>query len=608
MQQTLASAQEGLRRARRPRPRPGSPYLLEPDLKEGAGGRRDYDELVWRAAVLSSAYQSAPSQLVEAGWMTAEESAALAQSAETVTAARWWLQREGHGDTMDLDSAAGLSADPQSVQLAVANTSLVLDHVRARVAGSEPKSDPLSAQSVFELLSAGEGRLERPAQEGRLEHLVPGFRDLMTLRRPGLGHELTVGAHSIKTAEWICSPVGASGALSASLQAIDDTRPVVVAALVHDVGKAIDPASHSDAGEPAATEAALQFGLGTRAAEDVGSLVRLHLVLAETATTADLDDEDSVLAAAARIGDPRLLPPLHVLTVADTKATGPALWTSWLDTLFGALVARLDLALSPDVDGAGIAARAAAVRAATLSALSQDRASERRFVSAAPLRYLASRDPAHIAADARLVAELASAPAADEARISVSPGPVGESAVVTIAATDRPALFARLAGAIALAGLDILGADAYPAPDGLALDVFTVTSATRASIEHQTFVTLERLVRAALRDRLELATRLRERRRHYPTRASGRVRVETEPSGWGTTLKVSAPDRVGLLHDIAQAVAEEGLDIRWAKALTVDGVAKDTFMVVGPDGSAVTDSGALGHLAMRLREAAAVRP
>ena len=26
-------------------PRPGSPYLLEPDLKEGAGGRRDYDEL-----------------------------------------------------------------------------------------------------------------------------------------------------------------------------------------------------------------------------------------------------------------------------------------------------------------------------------------------------------------------------------------------------------------------------------------------------------------------------------------------------------------------------------------------------------------------------------
>ncbi len=84
------------------------------------------------------------------------------------------------------------------------------------------------------------------------------------------------------------------------------------------------------------------------------------------------------------------------------------------------------------------------------------------------------------------------------------------------------------------------------------------------------------------------------------------MRVETEPSGWGTTLKVRAPDRVGLLHDIARAVAEEGLDIRWAKAMTVNGVAKDTFTVVGPDGGAVTDSGTLGHLAMRLREAAAL--
>ena len=35
------------------RPRPGSPYLLEPDLKEGAGGRRDFDELTWTAATLT---------------------------------------------------------------------------------------------------------------------------------------------------------------------------------------------------------------------------------------------------------------------------------------------------------------------------------------------------------------------------------------------------------------------------------------------------------------------------------------------------------------------------------------------------------------------------
>jgi UTP:GlnB (protein PII) uridylyltransferase len=57
-----------------------------------------------------------------------------------------------------------------------------------------------------------------------------------------------------------------------------------------------------------------------------------------------------------------------------------------------------------------------------------------------------------------------------------------------------------------------------------------------------------------------------------------------------------------LLHDLARAVSSAGLDIRWAKVVTVDGMALDTFHVVGPDGGPVDDPGTLGHLTMRLRE------
>jgi UTP:GlnB (protein PII) uridylyltransferase len=113
---------------------------------------------------------------------------------------------------------------------------------------------------------------------------------------------------------------------------------------------------------------------------------------------------------------------------------------------------------------------------------------------------------------------------------------------------------------------------------------------------------LERFVDAALRDRLELATRLAERRRHYPARSRSRVRVTTEHSGWDTAIMVTAPDRPGLLHDLARAVSLEDVDIRWAKALTIDGVARDTFHVTGRDGGPVDDPGVLGHLAMRIRE------
>ena len=58
------------------RPRPGSPYLLEPDLKEGAGGQRDLDELTWLAAVLTGVPASSPAGLVDAGLLDGREAAA----------------------------------------------------------------------------------------------------------------------------------------------------------------------------------------------------------------------------------------------------------------------------------------------------------------------------------------------------------------------------------------------------------------------------------------------------------------------------------------------------------------------------------------------------
>ena len=64
---------------------------------------------------------------------------------------------------------------------------------------------------------------------------------------------------------------------------------------------------------------------------------------------------------------------------------------------------------------------------------------------------------------------------------------------------------------------------------------------------------------------------------------------------------MTAPDRPGLLHDVARAVSSEGVDIRWAKVQTIEGIARDTFHVVGPDGGPVDDTGVLGHIAMRIR-------
>ena len=240
--------------------------------------------------------------------------------------------------------------------------------------------------------------------------------------------------------------------------------------------------------------------------------------------------------------------------------------------------------------------------AATLSAMAAAGDAERAFVELAPLRYLASRQPAEVALHARLVAELSLAGSGSDARVAVSTGPADGTHALTVVAVDQPELLARIAGAIALSGLDILAVDAYGAPGHLALDTFIVTSATLRPVSTETFTGFERLLHAALKNRLELKTRLAERRRHYRPRARGPVGVTTVSAGYDTAVRVSAPDRPGLLHDLAQAVSATGLNIRWAKVLTVNGMAIDTFHVVDAHGGPVEDDGVIGHLVMRMRE------
>jgi [protein-PII] uridylyltransferase len=589
------------------RSRPGTPYSLEPDLKEDAGGRRDFDELVWIAAITSGAVTRSPQALVATGLATQAEVDSVMRAAEIVSAARWELGRAGLGQRMTLDAAESLrTVDASDVQRALAETALVLLRVRARTVGARAPVDlPLSSGELFALLDAGEPslpHLELAAQAGRLDGLAPGFRELMTLRRPGLGHRLTVGAHTLAATASLATPT-AETALERSRAVVGDLRIVQAAALAHDAAKSDPGPGHAVRGAEPARALAARLGLAPDSARDVGELVRLHLELIETATRIDLDDEDAILAAAARIGDRRLLAPLHLLTAADSRATGPSTWSAWTATLVGALVSRLDAALSDEVDGAGIASHGAAVRDETLARMAAAGASatERAFVASAPLRYLSSREPDQVARQAKLVASLEQS-SAEDARVAVGPGPVDGTWAVTVAAVDRPELLARIAGAMALAGLDILALDAHGSSGSVALDTFMVSSATRRPVGTDTFVTFERLLRAALNDRLELQTRLTERRAHYPARRRGSVSVEIESAGWDTAVRVSAPDRPGLLHDLARAVSLAGLDIRWANVMTVDGVALDTFHVVGPDGGPVDDPGALGHLAMRLRE------
>jgi [protein-PII] uridylyltransferase len=591
------------------RERPGSPYLLEPDLKEGAGGRRDFDELTWTAAVLTGAPQSDPSALVSLGLLSAEQLARLQSAADVIAAARWELDLMGASQPMTLDVADELETSPQEVQRALEDTYHILAQTRRRVlqrGGIDTGS--MSSVEVTALLETGlDGlpALEEAIWAGRLETLVPGLADLMALRRPGVAHQLTVGAHCCYAAALVREiSAGHTGgeAVHRSAAEIDDLRPVALTALVHDIGKETPGPGHAERGASTAYSAARAFGLDD-AADTMASLVRHHLLLPETASREDLDDEDAVLRVAEELGDRTLVAPLHVLTAADSIATGPTVWTEWHAALIGKLVARLDSALSDDVDGAGIATLAENTRDQALELSNGEDPHVAEFIRAAPMRYLAIREPEDVVADAGLVAEVRRAPAAEAHAVDVRLGPIRDSYRVTIAARDIPGLLATISGALALTGLDILSVEAHRGGPDVALDTFTVRSATRATPGPETWDKLERTLHQALLGSTAIGVRLAERRRDYrqEPRVAPSVDIQTDDA-FAAVVAIRTPDRIGLLYDIAHAIELAGLDIVSVTATTRDGEARDVFRVTDLNGQVPRDAGLLGQLKMRLRE------
>jgi [protein-PII] uridylyltransferase len=268
------------------------------------------------------------------------------------------------------------------------------------------------------------------------------------------------------------------------------------------------------------------------------------------ATRRDLDDPAIIDQIAGTVGSVERLRLLAALTEADSLATGPTAWGPWKAELMGQLVDRVAQVLGGDeVTGLRIEA----------------------FPSAAQL--------ARLSAPGR--------------RIEQSDG------VLTVMTDDRPGIFSRVAGVLALHGLDVLQAAAHSSEDGRALAEFRVSDPIRAETPWSRIVAdLER----ALDGRLALNARLTERARTYsrnrpatrPVTAS--VSFDNHSSSTSTVVDVNAPDRIGVLYRITRALADLDLDIRSAKAHTLGSQVVDAFYIRDPRGDKVTDLSTLGEI------------
>ena len=168
-----------------------------------------------------------------------------------------------------------------------------------------------------------------------------------------------------------------------------------------------------------------------------------------------------------------------------------------------------------------------------------------------------------------------------------------EDDVLTVVAPDERGLFSRAAGVLALRGLDVLQADAYSSPAGMAVSSFRIVPPD-APVDWDR-VTFD--VRRSLRGHLALEARIAERARVYrrrralsATRAATSVTFDAESATGATIVEVRTEDHIGVLYKVTRVLAEMGLDIRSAKIQTLANEVVDSFYVVGPDGPVIDEA------------------
>ncbi|HEX5314047.1 MAG TPA: HD domain-containing protein, partial [Gammaproteobacteria bacterium] len=441
-------------------------------------------------------------------------------------------------------------------------------------------------------------------EAGVLGRYIPAFARISWRMQYDLFHIFTVDEHILRVVANVENLRGgrfepAGGDLRHAAERIDCPEVLYLAALFHDIAKGRD-GDHSLLGAREARRFAADHGLAPSDAELVAWLVRNHLLLSLTAQKSDLSDPAVIADFARKLGDQRRLDYLYVLTAADVRATNPALWNSWRQTLFAELYLAASRALWRGLDHpADSVSEIAARKRDARSALGGGNPAVSRLWRRFGENYFLQYTIEEIAWHTRELLAGAGAPA-----VFLRPAPIGAGTSIAVYAARGIFAFARVTSVLGQLGLNVAAARCVPIGNDETLDTYWVFENDGSTIEDPRRVErievllAEELAReSATRDRAIRPTPRQVRLFDTPTRISF---VESSAGRCGV-FELHAGDHPGLLAAVARAFRRCDVYLLAARIMTVGERAEDVFHVSDGDGRAL-DAGACTRLESALRE------
>ncbi|KJS30543.1 MAG: hypothetical protein VR64_15060 [Desulfatitalea sp. BRH_c12] len=663
-------------------------FLLEPNLKEGQGGLRDYHTILWIARIMANVKQSR--DLEYFGFLSHDEYQCLNQSLDFVWSVRNQLhlllgrkldqlhlehqtplaeamgmqgvnghlpveqllgELHGHMEFIKQCYSVFIYELDQRKRLKRKNKSLKETQVpglkfnRGMLNFSSPEAllnDPLLMAQIFvesavhkaplsaearrlmrefndvvgqewfqrspDVADAFEKVMARPSvrfnaldamlDTGFLVQYIPEFKTLVNRIQFDQYHLYPVARHLLLTVGLLVQigternedgrdPLG-----QRIYQEIRNRRVLLWAALLHDIGKTEPTGGHSERGAPMAERIGKEKGLTEAEVDTLVFLIREHLLLFETATRRDINDEETALSIARRVVRPERLKMLYLLSLADAMATGPKAWNDWTASLMRSLFLKT---LNVMEKGELVSRRATRTieekkeRMVESVTTAEERAvivDLMKYMSPRYLLYTSSFEiPQHIALYRQL----------QNRRFvwRIDPSADGRTRTVTLCAKDRPGLLSRVAGVLTLNGIDILDVRIFTWRNNVALDIFEVNPPPDLIFEEERWQRAARHLEAALRDEMDLSAELTQKQDGFRSIKAltadrpQKVLIDNKSSSFFTIIEVVAWNFPGLLYRITDAIFRCRLDIWVAKSATRVDQVVDVFYVRSFDGEKV---------------------